>query len=192
MATEMTESLIAKFGTQAVEFYQKMSRENADVMPEQFLGGFIAQKLHAALECPVHVERKYSSIANELGIWTPELESQVGGWEADIAIYRDGIPSHIVELKKLGPLKVVKVDVDKAREIAKWPVSVILGLLVCEDPNRDLRSRKEDVDLELGSTTYFEEPQPSLDGKWYWCFACHSRNVVRRELAGEKTAKTAC
>jgi hypothetical protein len=186
MSVENVQKLIAQFGTEAVDLYQKMSRENADAMPEQFLGGFIAQKLHIACQCPVHIERKYTKMAKELGIWTTDLEKEMGGWEADIAIYEAGIPSHIVELKILGQTSLVKVDLNKARQVAKWHVPVLLGLLICEESSRDLESRREELNRELGSTANYEESRPSLDGKWYWCFACHSRNAVKPGLDVEK------
>jgi hypothetical protein len=102
LTAEDIQSLIVEFGTDAANLYQSMSRENADAMPEVFLGNFIAQRLFERLTCPVHIEHLYEEMAKQLGISaTAELNGEIGGQRAHVAIYQGQVPSHIVELKEI-------------------------------------------------------------------------------------------
>ena len=91
------EKAVVKFGTEAVMLYCQISNAKHDnELPEVFLGSFIAQRLFDEFHFNTHVERYYTVIAEELKIErTNELLNELGGLRADLAIYRDQLPSAI-------------------------------------------------------------------------------------------------
>jgi hypothetical protein len=176
MTAQNIQSLIVEFGTDAANLYQNMSRENADAMPEVFLGGFIAQKLYERLACPVHIERLYEEMAEQLGISkTAELVKIIGGQRADVAIYQGQVPSHIVEFKKFAernPVSSIGKDLEKAKKLASLrPISTLLGILICQT-TKELKSRIDELEHELESKLIVGKTQKSANKNWEWCFGC--------------------
>ena len=96
---ELQEAIV-EFGTEGVLKYREISGSKADnELPEVFLGSFIAPRLFEHLRCPVHVERLYTVLAQDIGIeLTHDLLVELGGLRADIAVYSSAGPQ-IVELK---------------------------------------------------------------------------------------------
>jgi len=176
LTTEDIQSLIVEFGTDAANLYQSMSRENAEAMPEVFLGGFIAPRLFERLTCPVHIERLYEGMAKQLGISaTAELNREIGGQRADVVIYQGQVPSHIVEFKKFAEknrVSSVGKDFKKAKKLASLkPISILLGILICPT-TKELKPRIKELERELGSGLLVGKTQKSSDEKWKWCFRC--------------------
>lgn len=190
MGSTNIQNLVVEFGTEAVKLYQEMSGENADAMPEVFLGGFIAQRLFERLACPVHIERSYEKMARQLGIpITHEFIHEMGSRRADVAIYQGQVPSHIVEFKKFSegnPAEGVLDDLNKARRLAgSKPVDVLLGVLVCPLSNSELDARIESLYRALGADVLHQESPayPSKDGKWQWCFGCYEWSATKSKTA---------
>jgi hypothetical protein len=170
------ESLIVRFGTEAILRYRLISDAESDsALPEIFLGGFIASRLYDELHCPIHIERPYTDMARELGIrLDSQLTKVLGGLRADLAIYKGKVPTHIVEFKIFDegtqPIKVVS-DLAKARKLASLkPVVAILGIMICEKRRSPLGSRLRQLEKEFGSPVCVGETQKSADGRWNWCF----------------------
>jgi hypothetical protein len=123
LTTEDIQSPIVEFGIDAANLYQSMPRENAEAMPEVFLGGFIAPRLFERLTCPVHIERLYEEMAKQLGISaTAELNREIGGQRADVAIYQGQVPSHIVEFKKFAKRTASRLLAKTLKKQRNWPV----------------------------------------------------------------------
>ena len=184
------ESSIIKLGTEAVLRYRTISAATSDSeLPEVFLGGFIASRLYDEIQRPIHIERPYMKMAAELGISTDgELKRRIELQRADMAVYQGGRPSHIVEFKIFdegtGVDKIVD-DLKKARELAdRKPISIALGLMICETSSLPLESRIKRLESALNSPLACGERQSSAD--WHWCFACYSQNAVKPGLDVEK------
>ncbi len=174
---------IAQLGTEAVLRYLAVSGEQSDdAIPEIFLGSFIAVQLYERFGCQVHIERRYTTMAEELGIVLSEdeLTKEMGGEKADLAVYENQHPSHIVEFKifKKGrnQLDSLVDDLEKAKRLAKRasvPVSAVLGLMICELPDSPLKSRIEELRGSLHANEHLDRAQLSADGEWKWRFACY-------------------
>lgn len=175
---EITNALI-EFGTEAVLRYRTISGLHDNWVPEVFLGGFIAPRLYDRLSCPVHIERYYTTIAKELGAdSTPDLVNEFGGQRADVAIYQDGRPRAIIELKifdeRRRPASVAD-DLAKAEKLAELGgLLAYVGVMICETSTAGLELRIKNLEDSLSRKVYTAYPQQSRDGKWRWCFGCSS------------------
>ena len=69
------EKAVVEFGTEAVLRYRTIAEARHDnELPESFLRGFVAMRLHERFGCQVHVERLYTAMALDLGMpLTPDL-----------------------------------------------------------------------------------------------------------------------
>ncbi len=95
---------IVRHGTNAVLKYGAVAGDND--MPEIFLGGFIACGIHNDLKMHARVERLYTVIALEHNVpRSLALTNEFGGLRADVAIYQEGLPKAVVELKKYDDYK---------------------------------------------------------------------------------------
>jgi hypothetical protein len=59
---------VVEFGTEAVLRYRAISRQHDNALPEVFLGGFVACRLHDQFHCPVHIEHNYLVVASHLEV----------------------------------------------------------------------------------------------------------------------------
>lgn len=170
---------IVKHGTAAVLRYRHISGILHDnQLPEIFLGGFIACGIHDELNVHAHVERFYPTIAMDRGLeLSADLRTIFGGQKADVAVYQNGMPVAIVELKKFGDYRTpagIIADRDKMSKLSRLcGVDAYLGVLItdvvsgikCQERARMLgEALGQELDV-IG------EPQPSLDSRWSWCFA---------------------
>jgi hypothetical protein len=58
------EKAVVEFGTEAVLRYRTIAEARHDnELPESFLRGFVAMRLHERFGCQVHVERLYTAMA---------------------------------------------------------------------------------------------------------------------------------
>jgi hypothetical protein len=169
---------INEFGSEGVRHYREISSIVADnEVPEAFLSGFIASRLHDRFGCPVHVERSYMTIAKDIGVEpSPELEAEIGGYRADVAMYQEGLPPAIIELKIFDEgcqLSSIRDDLDKMDRLARrGKLRGYVGLLICETSSKNLKARKDDLEDALRREILLSRSQKSTDGKWSWCFGC--------------------
>lgn len=177
---------IIEFGTEGVRRYREISQAKHDnELPEVFLGGFIASRLYDRFHCQAHVERYYRVIARELGIeLNNDLLTELGGLRADIAIYRDGLPLPIIELKIFDERRQaasIADDLRKAEKLAsRGNLRAYVGVMICETANPasgslEIRTRK--IHEATARKVYTGEPCRSVDGKWNWCFGCAELGV---------------
>jgi hypothetical protein len=114
------EKAVVEFGTEAVLRYRTIAEARHDnELPESFLRGFVAMRLHERFGCQVHVERLYTAMALDLGMpIAPDLVNVLGAFRADIAVYESGRPFAVIELKifdAASPLPSVGLELDKAQ-----------------------------------------------------------------------------
>jgi len=128
----------------------------------------------------VHVERPYTVIARELGIeLSNELLAELGGLRADVAIYQDGLPSAIVELKIYDeglPAYAIAADLFKAQKLVNRArlgnLRAYVGVMICETSNCSLENRARKLEEAIHQKVYSGEARQSVDGQWHWCFGC--------------------
>jgi hypothetical protein len=167
---------VLEFGTDAVLRYREISQEPDNEVPEYFLGSFIALGLYERFQYGVHLEHLYTDVATILGVpRSSELTNKIGGQRADIALYEDGSPAAIIELKLLDerhPLVNIEADalkVRRLRDICKVPGYI--GVLICET-TASLEEQTQRLETALQRKVHSGAAQSSRDGKWRWCFGC--------------------
>jgi hypothetical protein len=171
------ERAVVEFGTEAVHRYRAMAETRHDnELPDGFLRSHVASRLHERFQCPVHVDRLYATLAIDLGVpVTPDLISFLGGQRAHVAMYADGRPSAIIELKvfdEATPLPAVGSGLDKARMLQRLgTLEIFVGVMICPI-TLSLEARIERLHDALGGNMYVGERQASRDRQWEWCFAC--------------------
>lgn len=173
------EKAVVEFGTEAVLRYRAIAEARHDnELPESFLRGFVAMRLHERFGCQVHVERLYTAMALDLGMpITPDLVNVLGAFRADIAVYESGRPFAVIELKifdAASPLPSVGLELDKAQILARFAkLRILVGVMICPIIV-SLEARIERLHDAFGGNMYIGERQHSRDRQWQWCFACAS------------------
>jgi hypothetical protein len=173
------EKAIVEFGTEAVLRYRTVAEPRHDnEIPESFLRGFVALRLHERFGCQVHVDRLYTAMALDLGMpLTPDLVTVLGAFRADIAAYERGRPFAITELKifdAASPLPSIGSELDKARILARFAkLRIFVGVMICPIMV-SLEARIERLHDAFGGNMYVGERHDSRDHQWQWCFACAS------------------
>jgi hypothetical protein len=171
---------IVKHGTEAVRRYRTVAGLSQDnEMPEIFLGSYLACAIHDELKVNVHVERRYTVIALELGVTVDTgVVNKIGDYRADVAIYEKQRPVAIVELKVFDDYKrpaLIVADRDKMRKLSGLcGIETYLGVFVTDDTSGALctervRALGKALDHEFDSVG---DKLPSIDGRWDWLFAC--------------------
>jgi hypothetical protein len=183
---------IVEFGTDAVLRYRKISQEPDNEVPEYFLGSFIALGLYERFQCGVHLEHLYTDVATSVGVpRSSELTNKIGGQRADVALYKDGFPIAIIELKLLDerhPLVNIEADALKVRKLGEMcKVPGYIGVLICET-TAPLEEQAQRLETALQRKVHRGATQSSRDGKWRWCFGC---SLVSDNLRPE-TARPSC
>jgi hypothetical protein len=173
------EKAVVEFGTEAVLRYRTIAEARHDnELPESFLRGFVAMRLHERFGCQVHVERLYTAMALDLGMpITPDFVNVLGAFRADIAVYESGRPFAVIELKifdAASPLPSVGLELDKAQILARFAkLRILVGVMICPIVV-SLEARIERLHDAFGGNMYIGERQHSRDRQWQWCFACAS------------------
>nr|WP_294503892.1 hypothetical protein [uncultured Rhodopila sp.] len=91
---------ITVFGADAVmEYRAKAAIRGETTIPETCLSLHIASSLITHGLHDARVEVPYSNILRELGVRGPDIVPNFGGQRADIAIYDNGLPFAIIEIK---------------------------------------------------------------------------------------------
>lgn len=170
---------IANYGAAAVKKYRDISGiRNDNEIPEIFLGGQIAIGLHDEFGLKCHVERRYDLILRELGFpITQSVIDTFGSQRADAALYRDGKPFAIIELKicderdrygdKLGR------DLRKMRKLAnKAGIEIYLGTLMTDVCKAECAERRATIEEKLeGCFSAHSSLEPAGYGAdWKWQF----------------------
>jgi hypothetical protein len=174
---------LVDFGSEAVLRYRTISRQQDNEVPEVFLGGFIAPHLHDQFDCPVHIEHNYLCVASNLEVAiTPDLVKKVGYFRADIAMYPDGLPPVIIELKVFDegcqPSSVLG-DLLKIKKLSDiCTVKGYIGVLICATTTVPLEERVRKLEETLARRMHRADPQQSADGNWRWCYGCASLSVM--------------
>jgi len=168
---------VVKFGTDAVDRYQKMSEKAAETVQEYFLRSFIAMKLHESLGSCVQLETLYTDVAWSLGVRGSELNREIGGQKADITLFEDAKPCAIIELKILGgagrTLQRIQEDARKLiklSDICKIPGYI--AVLICKKTGPLLEEQIARMEKELNLKVHRGGMQSSPDTQWQWCFGC--------------------
>ena len=126
------ERAVVEFGAEAVLLYRAMAETRHDnEISGSFLRSHVASRLHERFHCPVHIDRLYAALAIDMGVpVTPDLITFLGDHRAHVALYADGRPSAVIELKvfdETTPLPVVGSTVDKARMLQRFGPLQIFG-----------------------------------------------------------------
>jgi len=172
---------IIRYGEEAVFRYRTIANLDQDnAIPEIFLGGFIACGMHYALDVHAHVEHLYTKILKELGVEVgADLQKRFRGLLADVAVYHDGRPKAIVELKKFDDGKNTQNiidDRDKMRELSReCGIEAYLGVLITDVESGTITTCTDRA-YQLGDRLEHEfdivgDKQRSRNGAWEWCFA---------------------
>lgn len=173
------EKSVVEFATEAALRYRAISGIKLDnEVPVSFLRSQAASGLHDRFACNVYVDRLYAAMAVDLGgRVTADLITAFGGHRADIAIYRDGRPSVVIELgifDEVAPLPSLGLKLGKAKLLARVaPLQIVLGVMICPVV-LSLEARIERLHDAVGGNLYVGERQSSRDGQWQWCFASAS------------------
>lgn len=173
------ERAVVEFGAEAVQLYRTMAETRHDnEVPDSFLRSHVASRLHERFEQPVHVDRLYAALAVDMEIpITPDLIGFLGDHRADVALYRNGRPEAIVELKvfdETTPLPTVGTGLDKALMLQRLGgLQIYVGVMICPII-LSLEARIERLHDALGGNMFVGERQASRDRQWEWCFACAS------------------
>lgn len=167
---------VSEFGTDAVLRYREISHEPDNEIPEVFLGGFMAPRLHDRFDCPAHVERSYLLLANREGVRvTNDLIKKLGGLRADLALNQAGFPPAVIELKIFdegGSPSDVVGDVFKVRRLAEvCSIRGYIGVLICQT-NYLLERQVERLEAAVERKIYSCGEKRSFDDRWSWCFGC--------------------
>ena len=174
---------IISHGTEAVLEYRRMNGVESDErVPEVFLGGRIALGVHRDTGLNAHVERRYTTIATELGRQhDAELVNALGGMRADVALYEGRTPRAVVEIKKYaegGSDPLVRRDLDKLRSLAQdTPIEVFVAVLVTDTVHHRAEERAARLGELLGGRFDALGPSQVADGgvaSWSWMFVCGS------------------
>ena len=172
---------IVTHGTAAVIEYRRMTgTEQDNRVPEVFLHSWIACGIHRDFSLQAHVERSYETLAAELGKQGgADLIESLGQKRADVALYKDGAPKAVIEIKKYdegGNDTRVQDDLAKMRSLAAGTkLEVYLAVLVTDIRRKQGGDRVKALADSLGGI--FDElgpPQVANEGKadWSWFFAC--------------------
>jgi hypothetical protein len=157
------EKAVVEFGTEAVLRYRTIAEARHDnELPESFLRGFVAMRLHERFGCQVHVERLYTAMALDLGMpITPDLVNVLGAFRADVAVYESGRPFAVIELKifdAASPLPSVGLELDKAQILARFAkLRILVGVMICPIVV-SLEARIERLHDAFGGNMYIGEP----------------------------------
>jgi hypothetical protein len=170
------EKTVAEVGTDAVLEYRRISSGIDNSVPEVFLGGFVAPRLHDRFRCPVHIEHRYLDIASSQNVSIDqEVIRKIGDLRADIAMYPAGVHPAVIELKIFDEdrgMPGVLADIEKMKKLTRiCTVSSYMGLLVCPT-GASLEENVRRIEAGLGRALEQGRVQRSVDGRWSWIFGC--------------------
>ncbi|MFT8491040.1 MAG: hypothetical protein ABF672_10900 [Gluconobacter oxydans] len=170
---------IANYGAAAVKKYRDISGiRNDNEIPEIFLGGQIAIGLHEEFRLQCHVERYYERILEDLCFTIDsDLKKAFGSKRADVALYRDGKPFAIIELKICDERdrngRNLLDDLEKMRELAlKTGIEIYLGTLMTDVRKVECAKRRATIEKKLeGCFSAHSSLEPAGYGAgWKWQF----------------------
>ncbi|MFT8716079.1 hypothetical protein [Gluconobacter potus] len=170
---------IANYGAAAVKKYRDISGiRNDNEIPEIFLGGQIAIGLHDEFRLQCHVERPYLTILKELGgRIDDEVINSLGGLRSDVALYREGQPFALVELKICDERDArggkVLADLEKMRRLSvRAQIDTYLGLLLTDISRKECADRRTIIEETLGANfSNHSSLEPAGYGAdWKWQF----------------------
>ena len=129
------ERAVVEFGSEAVRLYRAMAETRHDnEISDSFLRSHVASRLHERFQCPVHIDRLYAALAIDMGTpITPDLITFLGAHRAHVALYADGRPTAIIELKvfdETTPLPTVGSGIDKAQMLQRLgTLQIFVGVM---------------------------------------------------------------
>jgi hypothetical protein len=173
---------VIEFGTLAVKRYNEISGAKQDnEVPEAFLGPFIVSRLYDEFrpEWTFRIERNYRDIANELGLEIPpKVEKSLSG-RADVAGYKNGIPSALIELKIYdersggdSPILDDFYKVEKLVSLCKSNLQRYVGAMICDTATGGIKVKVAPFEEALGRRVSRGKRIFSRDDAWEWCFVC--------------------
>ena len=170
---------ILNAGDHAVQQYLEISglRGKEDTVPEIFLSCAMAIRLPTLLAVTVRVEQDYKQLAHDLNLaTTAETDNQLERLRADIAVYENGRPSAIIEVKKFaesGKVSALRDDLMKGDCVSlRQHINVHGAFLVCETSKQTMTRRQNILQTELDKPIQFSGPYESAARGWTWCFGC--------------------
>ncbi|MFT9220594.1 hypothetical protein [Gluconobacter oxydans] len=170
---------IANYGAAAVKKYRDISGiRNDNEIPEIFLGGQIAIGLHDEFRLQCHVERPYLTILKELGgRIDDEVISSMGGLRSDVALYREGRPFALVELKICDERDArggkVLADLEKMRRLSvRTQIDTYLGILLTDISRKECADRRSIIEKTLGAnfSAHSSLELAGYGADWKWQF----------------------
>ncbi|MCL5669743.1 MAG: hypothetical protein M1423_00340 [Acidobacteria bacterium] len=177
-----TVSAIFNAGLVAVDNYRECYGPDfrEDGVSERSLSAMMALQLHeSGFNAPP--EALYTQIVDHLHMPIDEAaRTRIRQLRADIALYKDGQPKAVIELKIIS-------DGDRLAEFARdlfkgdpvflserLPVYAVA--LICETKNRTLDQQKAWVDVSVGQPLSYSRTMLTSTGEgWKWCFGCARR-----------------
>ncbi|MBS1078714.1 hypothetical protein JK217_13335 [Gluconobacter kondonii] len=172
---------IAISGTKAVCSYRRIAGiENDNELPEIFLGSWIARSLHDDFQVNARVECSFTRMAQDLGLDVDsELKRIMGSWRADVAIYEEGRPTAVIEIKVFDEgcrAQSVLRDLRKMRKLSsRTGIETYLAVLITSTSGATCETRVRSLSNFLGHDfDYIDSPIVAGDGSadWSWRFAC--------------------
>jgi hypothetical protein len=172
---------VAKYGAQAVLQYCKIAGIKEDNrVPEIFLGSWIARGLSEELGVNAHVERHYTIMAGELGVEVDaELITAMGLWRADVAVYENGKPVAIIEIKiydERRNLESIIGDLQAMHDLSRRvQIDTYLAILITDTARSECVERMDALSQKLGQPfDAISQLHRANNGmaNWKWLFAC--------------------
>ena len=119
-------------------------------------------------------------MASDLGqVVDLDLVDEMGGWRADVAVYEQGKPTAVIELKIHDETRLeglVLRDLNKVRMLSRRTgVETYLGVLVTDTAHELCSTRAEELSKSLGHPFDVIGMPIRADGgraNWSWLFAC--------------------
>jgi hypothetical protein len=177
---------ITAFGTDGVIKYRSMAAIRGETtIPETCLSLSIASSLITDCNWDAHVETSYSKIPGELGVHGTGIGPKFGGQRADIAIYENGTPTAIIEVKIIDEGRKLNGVVKDWQKIALLQQCLAskglpslpgyVGVLVCDVERKEAGQTVEELSQVLGldpSTLERGSKNTALSLGWEWLFVC--------------------
>jgi hypothetical protein len=180
-------SAILDAGLLAVDTYITCAGQgiSEDSVPERSLSAFMALHLQKILEIQTRLECPYTRIVEDLKMSADELSlTAIRQRTADIALYKNGLPVAVIELKVFTDAKAALptfaedlIEGDPVHLSER--VRVYAVALICQTKGRPLDEQKVWIERGVGRrVTYSRTMQTNTGEKWEWCFGCVERGPI--------------
>jgi len=186
------DTAIHKAGLLAVETYITCAGPgiSEDSAHEKSLSAFMALHLHHVLGIQARPECPYTQIVKDLDMSPDRLSlNAIQLLTADIALYENGLPVAVIELKVFTDSKAMLPRFcndlrkgDLVRLCERVPVYAVA--LICQTERRKLGEQKAWIERGVGRQLTYSQTQvtktDSVSGEkpWEWCFGYVERGPI--------------